>query len=168
KAGFTVTNDTAPAIAEICLRLDGLPLALELAGARIRALPPQTLLARLDERLKLLTGGARDLAERQQTLRATIEWSYELLSDEEKVLFARLGVFVGGCRIDAADAICDLEHELGTDLVEGLSLLVEKSLLREKEDSDGEPRFWMLETIREYASEQLQTRGTTDTVSRRH
>ena len=159
KAGFAATSENAPAIAEICVRLDGLPLALELAAARVRALSPQALLSRLDQRLKLLTGGAQDLDERQQTLRATIEWSYELLSDEEKTLFARLGVFAGGCRLDAAEAVCDPERELNLDLLDGLTSLVEKSLLHQKEDPDGEPRFWMLETIREYALESLHATG---------
>jgi predicted ATPase/class 3 adenylate cyclase len=159
KAGFTVTSENAPAIAEICVRLDGLPLAIELAAARVRALSPQALLSRLDQRLKLLTGGAQDLDKRQQTLRATIEWSYELLSEEEKILFARLGVFAGGCRLDAAEAVCDPKRELNLDLLDGLTSLVEKSLLHQKEEPDGEPRFWMLETIREYALESLDVTG---------
>src|SRR5207248_449337 len=103
----------------------------------IRALPPQTLLDRLDQRLKLLTGDAQDLDQRQRTLRATIEWSYDLLSDDEKVLFARLSVFVEGCRLDAAEAVCDPEGELAVDLLDGLTSLVEKNLLRQKEDPDG-------------------------------
>ena len=158
KAGFTVTSENAADVARICLRLDGLPLALELAAARIRSLPPQALLARLDERLKLLTGGARDLEERQRTLRGTIDWSYDLLSTEERTLFVRLGVFVGGCRLDAAEAVCDPYAEL-SDLVDGLSALVEKSLLRERDDPDGEPRYWMLETIREYALDRVKEPG---------
>ena len=159
KASFTVTSDNAAVVGEICLRLDGLPLALELAAARIRSLPPQTLLARLDERLKLLTGGARDLDERQRTLRATIDWSYELLSLEEKALFVSLGVFVGGCRLDASEAVCGPRAEFGVDLLDGLNALVEKSLLWEQEDPDGEPRYWMLETIREYALERINEPG---------
>jgi predicted ATPase len=142
KADFAVTNENAPAIAEISVRLDGLPLALELAAARIRVLPPQALLSRLDQRLKLLTGGAKDLPTRQQTLRGTIEWSYELLSGEEKMLFARLSVFVGGCRLDAAEAVCGPEGELGIDLLDGLTSLLEKNLVRQREDPDGEPRYW--------------------------
>jgi tetratricopeptide (TPR) repeat protein len=159
KPGFTATDDNAFAIAEICVRLDGLPLALELAAARVRVLPPQALAKRLDQSLKLLTGGAQDLDERQRTLRATIEWSYDLLADEEKALFARLGVFLGGCRIEAAEAVCDPEGALGVDVFDGLTALVEKSLVRQKEDPDGEPRFWMLETIREYALDSLDARG---------
>jgi predicted ATPase len=159
KSGFAVTNENAPAIAEICVRIDGLPLAVELAAARVRVLPPQALLNRLDQRLKLLTGGAHDLDARQQTLRATIDWSYELLSKEEKALLARLSVFAGGCRLDAAEAVCDPDRELGLDLLDGLQSLVEKSLVREREDPDGEPRFWLLETIHEYTRERLQEAG---------
>jgi predicted ATPase/class 3 adenylate cyclase len=150
---FTVTTHNAPAIAEICVRLDGLPLAVELAAARVRVLSPQAMLTRLDKRLKLLTGGSHDLDERQQTLRATIDWSYDLLSEPEQTLFARLGVFVGGCRLDAAEAVGDHDGDLGIDILDGLGSLVEQSLLRQRDDPDGEPRFWMLETIREYASE---------------
>jgi predicted ATPase/class 3 adenylate cyclase len=168
KPDFTVTNENAPAVAEICVRLDGLPLALELAAARVRALPPQTVRARLDQRLKLLTGGARDLDERQRTLRATIEWSYELLSDEEKTLFSRLSIFAGGCRLDAAEEVCDPDGDLGLELLQGITSLVEKSLLREREDPDGEPRFWMLETIGEYAREQLDKQGAKEKLGRRH
>jgi predicted ATPase len=168
KSGFTVTNENAAAIAEICVRLDGLPLALELAAARVPALPPKTLLAHLDHRLKLLTGGAQDLEERQRTLRATIDWSYDLLSEEEKTLFTRLGVFVNGCRVDAAEALCEGENDDAQLVLDGLTSLVEKSLLQQKEDPDGEPRFWMLETIREYASERLEETRDMETVRRRH
>ncbi|HEU5099778.1 MAG TPA: NB-ARC domain-containing protein, partial [Roseiflexaceae bacterium] len=105
-ADFIVTNDNAPAIAAICQRLDGLPLAIELAAARVKLLPPQALLARLDQRLKLLTGGARDAPARQQTIRATIDWSYHLLDEGEQALFARLAVFVGGCTLEAAESVC--------------------------------------------------------------
>jgi predicted ATPase/class 3 adenylate cyclase len=167
KSGFTVTNENAPAVAEICVRLDGLPLALELAAARVRVLPPQTLLSRLDHRLKLLTGGALDLDERQRTLRATIDWSYDLLSEREQRLFSRLGVFAGGCRLEAAEAVCD--HEIdGQDILDGLTSLVEKNLLRQKEDPDGEPRFWMLETIREFAEERLDESAEARAVHRLH
>jgi predicted ATPase/class 3 adenylate cyclase len=168
KSGFALTNENAPAVAEICVRLDGLPLALELAAARIRVLSPQALLARLDERMKLLTGGAFDLDDRQRTLRATIDWSYDLLSEQEKVLFMRLSVFAGGCRIDAAEAVVDPEGEIGADLLEDISSLIDKSLLRQREDPDGEPRFWMLETIREYATQTLRTSSPALTLSERH
>jgi predicted ATPase/class 3 adenylate cyclase len=155
RPGFAVTNENAPAVAEICARLDGLPLAIELAAARVRLLSPQALLARLDERLALLTGGARGAPERHQTLRATIDWSYRLLTEPEQRLFSRLGVFVGGCRIEQAEAVADHDAELGIDLLDGLQALVEKSLIRRRDDADGEPRFWMLETIREYALDAL-------------
>jgi predicted ATPase len=167
KSGFTVTNENAPAIAQICVRVDGLPLALELAAARVRVLPPKTLLSRLDHRLKLLTGGALDLDERQRTLRATIDWSHDLLSQSEQRLFARLGVFAGGCRLEAAEAVCDNEID-GQDILDGLTSLVEKNLLRQKEDPDGEPRFWMLETIREFAEERLDESAEAEAVRRLH
>jgi len=162
---FDVTDENEDAVAEICRRLDGLPLAIELAAPRIRSLPPPALLRRLDQRLKLLTGGAQDLDERQRTLRATIEWSYELLPDAERELFAQLGVFVGGSRLEAAEALCD---SIGIDVLDGLHSLVEKSLLRQRADADGEPRFWMLETIREYALELLDEAGALAEVRRRH
>ena len=152
---FAVTDINAQAVAEICVRLDGLPLALELAAARIRVLSPQAMLTRLDQSLKLLTGGSKDRDQRQRTLRATIEWSYDLLTAPEQLLFARLGVFLGGCRLDAAEAVCDPDKDLGIDVFDGITSLVEKSLLRQRDDPDGEPRFWMLETIREYAMDHL-------------
>jgi predicted ATPase/class 3 adenylate cyclase len=168
KTGFALTEENASAIAEICVRLDGLPLALELAAARVRVLAPRALLGRLDQAMRLLIGGAQDLDERQRTLRATIDWSHDLLAPEEKALFMRLGVFVGGCRVEAAEAVVDPDGELGLGLLDGLSSLVEKSLLRQREDSDGEPRFWMLETIREYARERLRLSGSSAEVSARH
>jgi predicted ATPase len=162
---FAVTDENSDAVAEICRRLDRLPLAIELAAPRIRSLPPEALLRRLDQRLKLLTGGAQDLDERQRTLRATIEWSYELLPTAERELFAQLGVFVGGSRLDAAEALCE---SIGIDVLDGLHSLVEKSLLRQRADADGEPRFWMLETIRDYALELLGEAGTLADTRRRH
>jgi predicted ATPase/class 3 adenylate cyclase len=163
--GFAVTDENAPAVAEICVRLDGLPLALELAAARVRTLPPRALLARLDQSLQLLTGGARDLDERQRTLRATIQWSYELLTNDERALFARLGVFVGGFRVDAGHALAGEGGEL--ELIDRVGSLVEQSLLRQQEDPDGEPRYSMLETIREFALEQLAL-DESDRVRRAH
>jgi predicted ATPase/class 3 adenylate cyclase len=168
KADFELDAGNLDAVTEICVRLDGLPLAIELAAARLRAFSPTALLKRLDQRLALLTGGARDADERQRTLRSTIEWSHDLLSPQEKMLLARLAVFAGGCRPAEAEAVCDVDGDLGTDVLDGLASLVEKSLLRVREDFDGEPRFWMLETIREYAFERLQAEGELAVMLRRH
>jgi predicted ATPase len=165
---FAVTNENAPAVAEVCYRLDGLPLAIELAAARIKLFAPQTLLARLEKRLPLLTGGARDLPTRQQTLRNTIDWSYELLNAGEQTLFRRLAVFVGGCTLEAAQVICNVEGELAWDVVDGLAALLDQSLVQQGDGPDGEPRFTMLETIREYALEQLEAHSEADAVRRRH
>jgi predicted ATPase/class 3 adenylate cyclase len=165
---FALTAENAPVIAEVCARLDGLPLAIELAAARARVLSPQALLARLDRRLRLLTGGGDDLDERQQTLRGTIAWSFDLLSESEQFLFARLGIFVGGCRLDAAEDVCDPDRLLAIEILDGTASLVEKSLLHQREDADGEPRFLMLETIREFARDRLQESGTAPAVSERH
>jgi predicted ATPase len=168
KADFSVTNENAPAVAEICHRLDGLPLAIELAAARIKVLSPQKMLERLGNRLKLLTGGPRDLPERQRTLRSTIEWSYGLLEEGEKVLFARLSVFARGRTREAIEAICDAEDDLHVDVLDGLSSLVDKSLLKQEEGVVGEPRFVMLETIHEFAREKLQGSGEAEEVRRLH
>jgi len=157
RPGFEITNKNAPAVAEICVRLDGLPLAIELAAARIRMFPPQALLSRLSNRLKVLTGGARDASARQQTLRGAIDWSYDLLSEEDKTLFARLSVFMGGRSCEAIEAVCDSEGEF--DTLGGVDSLIEKSLLRQEEGAGGEPRFVMLETIHEYARERLAECG---------
>jgi predicted ATPase/class 3 adenylate cyclase/Tfp pilus assembly protein PilF len=164
KPDFAVTNDNAPAVAEICHRLDGLPLAIELAAARIRLLPPQALLARLSSRLKLLTRGARDAPNRQQTLRGTIDWSYGLLDAGEQTLFARLSVFQGGCTLEAVEAVCNAEG--GVDLLEGMASLADQSLLRQQ--GEDEPRFAMLETIREYALERLHGSGEEERIRERH
>jgi predicted ATPase/class 3 adenylate cyclase len=155
-------------VAEICRRLDNLPLAIELAAARVRAVSPDAILARLESRLRLLTGGARDLPERQQTLRAAIDWSYDLLTHDERALFRRLGVFVGGCTLEAAEALCDPGGELAIDVLDGLSSLVDKSLLRPGREVAGEPRFWMLETIREYATHRLGESDELEDLRRRH
>ena len=171
KPDFAVTNANAPAVAEICHRLDGLPLAIELAAARVRLLPPQAMLARLDQRLKFLTGGARDLPARQQTLRAAIDWSYTLLDEGEKTLFRRLAVFVGGFTLEAAEAIGNAGRDLPLDVLEGVASLVNKSLVRQMrsgEDDEGEPRFTLLETIREYALERLAESGEEEGVRQAH
>ncbi len=158
KADFSVTNETAPAIAEICARLDGLPLAIELAAARSKLFAPQALLVRLSSRLKLLTGGARDLPARQQTLRSTIDWSYNLLSEGEQRLFARLAVFVGGCTLEAAEAVCDAAGDLSVDVLDGLAALVDKHLLIQNDDG-AEPRFTMLEGIVRLTRQPAQAPG---------
>ena len=168
RGDFEVTNESAPAVAEICTRLDGLPLAIELAAARIKILSPQAMLERLGNRLKLLRGGARDLPERQRTLRGAIDWSHDLLEEDEQTLFARLSVFVGGCSVEAAEAVCDAEEDLPVDVLDGLELLLDKSLLRQEEGAGKAPRFYMLETIREYALERLEERGQAQELRRRH
>jgi predicted ATPase/class 3 adenylate cyclase len=166
KPDFEVTNENAPAVAEICARLDGLPLAIELAAARTKLLPPQALLSRLSNRLKLLKGGSRNLPARQQTLRATIDWSYDLLTEEEKQLFWRLSVFSGGHTLEAAEDVCDPEGNL--DALEVVGSLLEESLLRGEEGPEGESRFVMLETVHEYASEKLEESGKAEEVKRAH
>jgi predicted ATPase/class 3 adenylate cyclase len=155
KPGFTLEPSNLADVAAITRRLDGLPLAIELAAARVRILTPAALLARLDQRMAILTGGARDLPARQQTLRATIAWSYDLLDPLERALFARLGVFEGGCSLEIAEAICGAAGGLEIDLFDGIASLVQKSLLRQEEGPGGEARFTMLQTIREFARERL-------------
>src|SRR5258706_12158417 len=163
---FALTKDNASAVAEICRRLDELPLALQLAAARVKLLQPQALLARLDDRLKLLTGGARDLPARQQTLRNTLEWSYDLLNQDEKILYARLSVFVGGFTLEAGEAVCNQDGKL--DVLESLTSLVNNSLLRQEEMANGESRFGMLETIRAYALERLVERKEMEALQEQH
>jgi predicted ATPase/class 3 adenylate cyclase len=156
---FNITNENAPAVAEICWRLDGLPLAIELAAARIRLFSPQALLERLGHRLQLLKGGARDLPVRQQTLRDAIDWSYEILDRGEQRLFALLSVFSGGCSFEAVEATAgqvDLPEGPGLEVLDSLLSLVDKSLIRQVERENGESRLLMLETIREYAAERLE------------
>jgi non-specific serine/threonine protein kinase len=164
KPGFEVTADNARAVAEICMRLDGLPLAIELAAARLKLLNPQALLQRLEKRLDLLTGGASG----QQTLRGAIDWSYQLLEETERAMLARLGVFAGSCSLEAAEAVCATEELTIGEVMDGLASLVDKSLVRQEEDAQGEPRFRLLETIREYALEQLEVRGEAAKVRERH
>ena len=168
KPGFTLTDDNAAAVVEICRRLDGLPLAIELAAARCNVLTPQAMLRRLDQRLRLLTDGARDAPERQRTLRAAIAWSHDLLAAEEQILFRRLGVFVDGWTLGAAERVCGASDDLGLDVLDGVAALVDQSLVQQGEGSDGESRFTMLETLREYALEQLDTAGERQLVQQRH
>jgi predicted ATPase/class 3 adenylate cyclase len=168
RPNFYVTDENVPAVAEICARLDGLPLAIELAAARIKLLPPEAMLKRLDSRLKLLSGGARDLPERQRTLRGAIEWSHALLGEGERVLFARLAVFSGGHSLEAVQAVCDARDDLLVDVLDGVSSLLDKSLLRQEEGPEGDPRFLMLETIHEYARERLRESGEAEELRRLH
>jgi predicted ATPase len=165
---FAVTAENAAAVAEICARLDGLPLAIELAASRVRLLSPTAICVRLEKRLALLTGGARDLPARQQTLRGAIDWSHDLLDPAEQKLFRRLGVFAGGCTLEAAEAVCNARNDLGVDVMGGMEAMVDRSLLQRVEHSGGEPRFTMLETIREYALEQLAASGDEALMRKAH
>ncbi len=170
KPDFQVTAANARTIAEICVRLDGLPLALELAAARVKLFPPQALLARLEQRLQVLTSGARDAPVRQQSLRNTLAWSYELLHAEEQRLFRRLSVFVGGCTLQAIEAVCaalDTSNGVGR-VLDGVASLIDKSLLRQTEQEGNEPRLMMLETIREYGVEVLTASGEMEAIRRAH
>jgi predicted ATPase/class 3 adenylate cyclase len=165
---FEVTNTNAPAVAAICARLDGLPLAIELAAARIKYFQPQALLARLEQGLAFLSGGARDLPVRQQTLRGTIAWSYDLLTAQEQLLFRRLSVFVGSCDLEAAEQVSMAAGEYEDDILEGLASLVDKSLLRQEEQAKDQPRFWMLQTLRAFAVEYLDNTGETQPTRHAH
>jgi predicted ATPase len=205
RADFSITDENGPAVAEICRRLDGLPLAIELAAARVRLLPPQKMLAQLGDRFRLLTGGAKDLAARHQTLRGAIDWSYDLLNADEKTLFRRLAVFCCSCTLEAAEAVCNGSGDPSSgnrgepvepsgqapsadfprlrsgqagqapstssgqavDVLNGLGSLVDQSLLKPS-DVDGEPRFGMLETIREYALGRLADSGEAEEIRRQH
>jgi len=167
KPGFQVTNETAPAVAEICYQLDGLPLAIELAAARIKILSPQALLARLENRLDVLRGGPRDLPVRQQTLRDAIGWSYDLLSQNAQALFRRLAAFVGGWTLEAAEAVCNADGDLDVDVLDEVEALVDNNLLVSSE-TEGELRFGMLGTIRDYARERLAASGEEAAVRRHH
>jgi predicted ATPase/serine/threonine protein kinase len=166
KREFALTKENAPVIAAICHRLDGLPLAIELAAARIKLLSPAAMLARLESRLNVLTGGARDLPVRQQTLRGTVDWSYGLLTSPEQTLFRRLSVFSGGCTLEGAEAVCTTTSDLGLDILDGMASMVDKSLAQQVERGDAETRFLMLSTIREYALERL-AESDDDAVTRR-
>jgi predicted ATPase len=168
KPDFELNRENASAVAEICARLDGLPLAIELAAARVKVLSPSSLLTRLASRLQLLTGGARDLPRRQQTLRAAMDWSYDLLNASEQKLFRRLSVFVGGCNLEGVEAVCDTKGDLNLDLLDGMASMVDKSLVQQVERANGETRFVMLETIREYALEKLEVSGEEILTKRAH
>ncbi len=168
KHDFALTNENAAAVAAVCARLDGLPLAIELAAARIKLLSPYAMLARLESSLSLLTGGARDLPTRQQTLRGTVDWSYGLLNPAEQTLFRRLSVFTGGCTLEAVEAVCDTAGDLGLDVLDGIASMVDKSLAQQVEDPAGETRFAMLSTIREYALERLAASNDASATRRAH
>jgi predicted ATPase/DNA-binding CsgD family transcriptional regulator len=180
RPGLQLTETTAPAIAEICCRLDGLPLAIELAAARCKILSPQALLARLASPLQLLTRGSPDLPERQQALRATIDWSYALLTTQEQTLFRRLAIFVGGWTLQAVEEVCTTADgrrpgnrqsaltPATMAVLDNLTAIVENSLVRQTEEADGEPRFNMLETIHEYALERLEESGEAPILQQLH
>ncbi len=164
---FQATNENAPAIAGICERVDGLPLAIELAAARVKLFTPQALLARLETSASVLGSGARDLPGRQQTLKGAIAWSYDLLDKPLERLFARFSVFARGANLEQAEAVCGPADELGVDVLSGLDELAEQSLLRRLPDFD-EPRLLMLHVIREFAAERLQASGEADAIRDRH
>jgi predicted ATPase/DNA-binding XRE family transcriptional regulator len=162
KADFAIDGETAPIVADVCRDLDGLPLAIELAAARIKLLPPRALRSRLRPRLSLLTGGPRDAPQRHRSLRDTIMWSHDLLSPAEQRLFRRLGLFVGGCTLEAADAVANRHGDLGVDLIDGIGALLDDSLVTGAADgaaNDETPRYGMLLTIREFALDRLQASG---------
>ncbi len=165
---FQVTDTNAHTIAAICARMDGLPLALELAAARLKHLSPQALLARLEHRLQVLTRGPRDVSARQQTLRNTIAWSYDLLNDDEQRLFRRLSVFVGSCTLEAVEAVCEALGDERGKAFDGVASLIDRSLVQQTEQQDEEPRLLMLETIREYGLERLTASGELEATRQTH
>ena len=167
RPAFSITNESAQAVAEICVRLDGLPLAIELAASRIRMLEPTEILARLQQHLSVLSTGASNLPARHRTLRGAIDWSYQLLNPAEQTLFARLAIFAGGCTREAGDAVCNPSAELGLDTIDGIAALVDHSLVRQTADGR-ESRFGMLETIREYGHDRLAANDGLDAIGRRH
>jgi tetratricopeptide (TPR) repeat protein len=166
---FALTPENAPRVAEIVRRLDGLPLAIELAAARIRLFTPAAMAERLGDRLALLGAGGRDLPERQRTLRGAIAWSYELIEPRDRILFARVGVFAGGATLEVAEAVCALPDDADPlDVLDGVDRLAEQSLLRIESDRHGDVRFVMLETIRDYALERLVERAEATVLRDRH
>jgi predicted ATPase len=168
KPDFVLTQENAPAVAEICFHLDGLPLAIELAAARLKLFSPQAMLARLEKRFELLKGGPRDMPARHHTLQQAIAWSYDLLNEEEKDLFRRLAVFSGGCPLDAVEVVCRAKNRLTCSALDVIAALVDKSLLRQDQTAEEEPRFVMLETIREYARECLRASEDWEAAKRAH
>ncbi len=166
KPSFGLSPENTSDIAAICARLDGLPLAIELAAARAKVLSPAAILSKLENRLNLLTGGARDLPERQQTMRGAVAWSYDLLDEFEKAVFTKLSVFSGGFRIESAEFVCGSRGDM--EVLDAVTSLIDKSLLIQKELPDGESRFRMLEVVRDFAAELLESDGQTDEVSRKH
>ncbi len=168
KHEFALTKENAAAVTAICFRLDGLPLAIELAAARIKLLSPSAMLTRLESRLNLLTGGALDLPTRQQTLRNTVDWSYGLLNGAEQTIFRRLSVFAGGCTLEGVEAVCDTKGDLGLDVLDAMSSMVDKCLVQQVEQVDKETRFFMLSTIREYALERLAESDDESATRRAH
>jgi predicted ATPase/DNA-binding CsgD family transcriptional regulator len=165
KPDFRLTDENVMAVAMICQKLDGLPLAIELAAARIKLLPPQAMLARLAQAMDWLTGGSQDMPRRQRTLRYTFQWSYDLLGPDEQLLFRQLGVFVGGCSLEAVQSIFPGNQ---ASLLDRLASLIDNNLLRQVEQADGEPRLYMLETLREYALERLTHHSELEAVQQRH
>ena len=165
---FALTPENISTVNAICRRLDGLPLAIELAAARTKVLPAPALLARMERRLPLLTGGGRDLPARQRTMRDAVAWSYDLLTEDERRLFRRLAVFVGGFTLAAADAVAASPDSAGPGVLDGVAALADKSLLWEEDGPDGEPRFGMLETVREYGLERLAESGEEEAVRDAH
>ena len=170
KPGFFLSNENAATVAEICSRLDGLPLAIELAAARIKLMPVQAILERLNSQLKFLTGGAQDLPQRQQTMRAMVDWSYDLLKGEEKTVFRRLAVFAGGFTLEAAEGVAGRgpEGEFKIDVLDLITSLLDKGLLVSKDQNGGNVRFRMLEVVREYALEALESSGESQNIQRCH
>jgi predicted ATPase/class 3 adenylate cyclase len=167
-AGFRITEANAAAVAELCIRLDGLPLAIELAASRVKMLPPRAILDRLEHRLELLTGGPVDLPARQRTLREAIAWSYDLLDEAEATLFRRLSVFAGGWTIEAAEAVGNPGVQLGHDVLGLVGSLLDKSLVQRVPTAEDEVRFGMLETIREFGVEQLEAAAEAEATRERH
>ncbi len=170
KPDFQITDANRRAVADLCVRLDRLPLAIELAAARIKLLPPPALLARLDHRWALLTSGTRDVPVRQQTMRNTIDWSYHLLDAQEQQLFRRLSVFVGGCTLQAVEAVCAAldGEDRARQTVDGIASLLDKSPVQQSEHEEAEPRLILLETIREYGLEKLSERGELEATQHAH